>query len=223
MAGHHVSCSGCGNAVLVPAANAASAAPKGAPKGARAAKPRAAGAPARKSQPSFSISTGEINLIVGTLIAAAIGITAYLGPIRTYNRWQTMRPKANAEVQDVMTFAIRAVTSQEAAAYHRKQPVWPSVDGDATFGMRILIMRLPDEIPFYGFTTQGPFNGYYRSADGEIEADMAVGGLEVGGLMSLHAPKGVIHITGRDPGGNPQAEMDGISLKIAPPVKDDSQ
>jgi len=104
--------------------------------------------------------------------------------------------------------------------YNPKQRTTPAVDGPVHFFRPTLVMSMPEKVRFFGMTSQGQFQGYYHPATGEIDADVAYGGMTFAGAVALAKSTGIFHMTGRMANGFPQAEVNGVPLKIVAP--DDS-
>jgi hypothetical protein len=81
-------------------------------------------------------------------------------------------------------------------------------------------MSMPEKVAFFGKSNQGDFKGYYHPASGEIEADVAYGGISFAGAVDLARATGKFHMTGRMANGFPQAEVNGTPIKIVWPEKD---
>jgi hypothetical protein len=206
--GHHVSCPECGQAILV------SAAPKAVGKTLTKTKQRT-----QSHEATVHISPGMISLLGVLLVGTILTMTYRLGPARVQNQWLVLRPKAEGEVNDVITFASQAYFSHMHLFVPNSPSVAALLDAGVHFDMPFLLMSMPDKVRFYGVTQAVPFTGYYHPATGEIEAQITYGGRMLVGLQFVNVPTGTFSITGRDVNGFPQAEMDGTPLKILPPPK----
>jgi DNA-directed RNA polymerase subunit RPC12/RpoP len=200
LVGNYINCPRCGASVLV----------AGAPKPDSKAS-------AKKELPAIHISPGMMRLIQVLIIGGVITTVIRLGPVRVHNQWDAMGPKAEGEVEDVVSFAIQAYLSEQQLYNPRKSLGRPSVDGGVNFVIPIWALTMPEKLKFFGLTQQGRFVGYYHTGTGEIEADIAYGGRTVGGLLVAVRATDQFHITGRDVNGSPQAEVDGTPLTIVYP------
>jgi hypothetical protein len=202
LVGKTVRCSLCGQNVVV------AAAPAGGKKA--ASKNTAA--------PSFAISPGLLTMVILLVVGVGATVAYRVGPARVAGQWEnTVGPKAQGDVNDVVSFAIQSVMSETQLYDPTKGLNRPSVDGGVDFAMPYVVMTMPQKVKFSGMTQQGRFDGIYDTQSGEIEADIAVGGHTVGGLIVTANALADFHITGRDVNGSPQAELDGRSLKIVYP------
>jgi DNA-directed RNA polymerase subunit RPC12/RpoP len=203
LVGKTVKCPECGEKVVV---------------GGGGAKPRSS--PAQHEGPQLHISPGLIGVALVLVLGVGGTVLLKMGPIRVANQWGAISHKADGEVNDVVSFALQAYLSQHHMYNPTKSNRRPGVDGDVNFDFPYLVMSMPERVPFTGLTDQGKFAGYYRPATGELDADISIGGSEVGGLMVMRSATDVFHIKGRDVNGNPQAESDGTPLTIYYPLAD---
>jgi hypothetical protein len=165
--------------------------------------------------PALEFSPGVIIGAVVAVVVIAIGAALYFGPWTVGKQWSAMSGKANAQVTDVIDFAIKAYESQngmyDAAQSHHP----PHTDGEAVFVPPAMAFSMPRHIIFTGKTNQGNYIGTYDTTNGEISADIETGGFTVGGLVDVNKATGKFHITGREPEGKlPEAETDGKPLQI---------
>src|SRR5580658_9715354 len=197
LAGKAVKCPACGEQIAVPAARAATG-----PGGRRpvAKKPAAS--------PAIYISKGKIVAVVSLLVVIILGAMFYYGPVRVWNQWEDVGPKAQSEVGDVLEFALKAYLSQQGLYNPAKDRQGPTVDTDNIHFFRpTLVMSMPDSVTFFGKSSQGDFKGHYHPATGEMDVDVAYGGMTFGGEVTLAKSIGQFHITGREVNGQPQAEV----------------
>jgi hypothetical protein len=173
---------------------------------------------AANAVPKFYISGGKIAAIATGVVFLICGLVVYFGPLHVWYKWEEIGPKAGDDVKDVVTFALQAYLS-ENHMYDPSDPHGaPAVDGDVRF-IRPMGFFMPEKVKFGGKSNQGSYAGTYNTRTGDIEADILFGGYSVAGMVDIHKPTGGFHITGRDPGGNPEAEVDGNKLKIVYPPK----
>jgi hypothetical protein len=215
LAGKTIRCTACGQGVFV---NAAAPAPAAGKKPAKSTTIK--GASGKNVQvyqqraSTIAISGGQIRglAIVGgivLLIAACI-----LGPVRVYEKWQSMETKVNSDVSDVITFGLQAYLSNQGEYDPKFQHMSPHVDGPCVFLGPVISFTMPERIVFRGKSTQGDFMGVYNTRTGDVDADVYYGGYTVAGMLDIAKPTGKFHMTGRMANGFPQAEVDGQSLQI---------
>ncbi|MGD0768119.1 MAG: hypothetical protein ABSB42_07990 [Tepidisphaeraceae bacterium] len=204
LAGKMIKCPACGDAIHVPAAAGPAAGKK------PAAKP---------GGPAVYVSKGKIVALVSLVIVFILGIMFYRGPVRVWHQWEDVGPKAQADVTDVLTFGLQAYLSENGMYNPASPHAGPSVDS-VSFFRPTLVMSMPEKVAFFGKSNQGDFKGYYHPASGEIEADVAYGGISFAGAVDLARATGKFHMTGRMANGFPQAEVNGTPIKIVWPEKD---
>jgi hypothetical protein len=207
LAGKTIKCPACGDRMEV------SAAPPS-PGGRTPAKKRSAG-------PAIYISKGKIIALVSLAVGLALGLTFYFGPVRVWNQWENIGGKASDDVSNVITFGLQAYLSQQGAFDPMNAHGAPAIDGPVNFFRPTLVMSMPDKVRFFGKSTQGNFIGFYYPKTGEIEADVAYGGMTFAGAVDLAKATNQFHMTGRMANGFPQAEVNGNPIKILWPDKKD--
>lgn len=213
LAGKTAKCPACGRAISVPGSGGASRAGGG--------KAAARGKPA--ASPKIYISTGKIIAAGSLLLVVVLGAMFYFGPVRVWNQWEDVGPKVQQQIADVIEFAMKAYLSQQGMYNPAKDSHGPAVDSDDVHFFRpTLVMRMPESITFFGASSQGKFQGHYHPATGEIDADVQYGGMTFGGAVALAKATGQVHITGREKtDGSPEAELNGVPLKIVFPDTSD--
>jgi len=204
LAGKTIKCPQCGDAIVVAAAAAPAAGKKPAVK--------------QSGSPAVYISTGKIVAAASLLIAVILGIMFYMGPVRVWHQWEDVGPKAESDVTDVLTFGLQAYLSENGMYNPASPHSGPAVD-HVSFFRPTLVMSMPGKVAFFGKSNQGDFKGYYHPGSGEIEADVAYGGLSFAGAVDLAKSIGTFHMTGRMANGFPQAEVAGTPIKIIWPEK----
>lgn len=201
-AGKTLRCGKCGGPVVVPAASAT--------PGTTARQKRAA------EMPSVEISKSVIiSVVVGVVLLVGV-LALYFGPWTVGNKWSAMSSKANDQVTDVVGFAIKAYESTNGMYDPGQSHHEPMADGPCAFVPPYMTFSLPRRIIFTGMTNQGIYKGTYDTTDGEIIADIEIGGATVGGVETR---KGTdwFHITGREKDSKVEAEVDGKPLQIVFP------
>jgi DNA-directed RNA polymerase subunit RPC12/RpoP len=209
MANRSIRCGACGSQVFVKA--------PAAPTGEAAVKKR------KNEVPLVYMSREKVILLVSAAAIFLAGLIFMLGPVRVWRNWQAMEPKANGDVSDTITFALQAYLSENGMYNPNNTHMTPAVQGPAEFFSPFFAMTMPNSVIFHGKTSQGNFMGLYNPNTGEIEADIAYGGLSFAGLVDLRKATDKIHITGRYNNGSPQAEINGTPLHIVYPPKIDEQ
>lgn len=212
LGGKSIRCPQCGQPVPVPAAGA------GAAVGLRQARDRT---------PAVHIDKGLI--IKLTVVAVVVGfiLWAYFGPVRVWNQWEAIGPKAQADVSDVVSFALQAYMSNNGMYNPTKATNQPGVQGNVGFFRPFLNMTMPDSVKFFGHTNQGPFSGSYNPRTGEVTANISYGAvshLAFGSDVSVKEQvAGSFDITGREVNSSPQAETNGQKMSIYFPPKESTQ
>jgi hypothetical protein len=184
------------------------------------ATPAPAGRPVTRkvdqTGPKVAIAWGPI--IVGALVlAVVVGIIAFIrGPVRVNREWEAIGGKAQDDVIDVVTHALRAYASREGM-YDPNKTSGPSAQ-EVLFIMDRFVMSMPEAVPFKGGSDQGQFTGKYHPANGEVEAQVDIGG---GLTLSGQVKKGdiTLNVTGRVKDGKPTVEIDGKKAEIYYPPK----
>jgi hypothetical protein len=131
-----------------------------------------------------------------------------------------MSKRANTDVTDVVQYALQAYESEHGMYDASRSHNVPMVQGDAVFVPPLMVMTLPHYMIFTGKTNQGNYIGKYDTTNGEVEADIEVGGWTVGGLVDVRKASGKFHMTGREKDGALSAESDGQPLTIIVPKRD---
>lgn len=219
LAGKTIRCTGCGQGIFV-APSTAPAAPAG-KKPATTTYKNASGKTVTKyasNAPAVYISRGKI---VGLSVIAGLAILVGLviiGPIHTYQKWESLEPQANLDVSDVISFGIQAYLSSRGDFDPNTQHMAPHTDSPLTFFPPVLHFSMPEWIVFKGKTTQGNVLGKYNPSNGEVQAFVEYGGYSFGGAVDIRKATGNFNMTGRMQNGMPQAEVDGQSIQIVSPT-----
>lgn len=197
LAGKMMRCPGCGNEIAV------------APRGAAGAK---VGGKSAHAVPAFELSGGQKLLIavIGGLLL--LGSVFYFGPMRVWNQWAALQPKATQNVQDLVIDSLREKMRQEDPdpRAHRRQPTVET--SDISFFQPLLAFSMPDTMAFVGKSNQGTFAGNYNTRTGEVDATVNYGGYTVAGLVDVKRSEGSFHLVGRMNGEKPEMEMDGRKI-----------
>ncbi len=200
LAGRTIRCPACGDPISV---GEAAPAPVG-----RAARKKAA-------SPVVYISLGKIIAVICLGVAVVCGILVAIGPIRVWNQWETIGPTADENVKDVISYALAAEMSQQGMYDPAVDTHMPSVGDDVLFYRPIWVLGMPDRVKFEGHSSEGPFDGWYHPATGEIEANISYGGASVlGGMIQVAKAPLKFSITGRKKDGQVTAETNGQALTI---------
>ncbi|HEY2584333.1 MAG TPA: hypothetical protein VGI81_01060 [Tepidisphaeraceae bacterium] len=197
LAGRMMRCPGCGDEVPVAAAG---------PAGGRG------GAKTRQGGPAFEISGGQRIAIGVGAVLLVIGGLFFFGPMRVWNQWATLQPKASQNVQDLIIDSLREKMKQEDPdpKYPKRQPTVET--NDVNFFQPMLAFTMPTQVGFIGKSNQGSFGGNYNTQTGEVDATVYYGGYAVAGMVDVTRPKGTFHLVGRMVDGKPQMEIDGQKI-----------
>jgi hypothetical protein len=218
LAGAMIRCSACGEDVFVTAAPAQAAAPAARTRAAATqipGRPKSKPLPAATAVPTLSINPALIIGAIVLVVLIGVVLALYLGPWTVGTKWAAMSKQANGDVTDVVDYAIKAYESEQGMYDANQSHIVPRVEGDATFLTPYMAFSMPRRIPFFGATNQGAYKGTYDTTTGEVIADIDVGGMTVGGMVSVRKASGSFHMTGREKDGKVTAEGDdGHSLKI---------
>jgi hypothetical protein len=178
MAGRTVRCSGCGGELLVPAATTNS------PATAAKRKPTAPVTPAIEVSPAIICTA-----VIGVALLVVV-LVIYFGPWAVSQQWADMSRQANAQVTDVVQFALQAYESENGMYDPSGQHAPPMVQGEAAFVPPAMAFSMPRRIIFTGKTSQGNYIGTYDTTTGEVAADIEIGGFTVGGLVDVKKASG---------------------------------
>jgi hypothetical protein len=201
LAGKTIKCTRCGKPMVVPAASG--------PTPASVAKAK------KQSSPAVYVSAGKILAAISALAIAILATLFFVGPYRVWHQWDAIGPKAGDQVSDVVGFALKAYLSTTGAYDPTRSHHIPGVDYPPQFYRPLLNMSMPKKVDFSGKSNQGDYSGKYDTTTGEIEADVAYGGMSIAGLVDLSKSIGKFHITGREVNdGKPEAEMNGTKMTI---------
>jgi hypothetical protein len=210
LAGKTIRCPACGKGIALGAPTPAAVAKQ------TIAKKKLTGVGAA---PVVYISIGKILTFIVLAIVVTLGILFAIGPMRVWNQWEVIGPKASDDVKDVISFALQAEMSQQGMYNPSKAEHEPVVEGDVLFYRPLLTMSMPDQVRFEGKSNEGPFIGTYNPHNGEIDADVAYGGYSFAGLVDITKAPYHFHMTGREVNKQISAESNGQSLQIVyPPV-----
>lgn len=207
LAGKTIKCPACGDPIHVTAAPPLPAGRKPAKK--------------QNAAPAIYISKGKIIAASSLAIGLILGLMFYFGPVRVWNQWENIGGKAGDDVSSVISFGLQAYLSQQGDYNPRSAHNAPAVDGPVSFFRPTLVMSMPEKVTFFGKSTQGDFKGQYNTRTGDIEADVAYGGMTFAGAVDLAKATGKFHMTGRMSNGFPQAEINGTPITIVWPAKND--
>ena len=201
LAGKAMRCPACGSTVVVPGPGKAGA------KG---------GAPARGKQagPAIELSGGQKALIWVVGILLVLGGGFYFGPVRVWQNWNAMEPKASDDVRDLVIDSLKQHTKDEDPDPRGRPPRMPSVErGDVSF-FTPMALTMPAKVGFLGKSSQGTFSGNYDTRNGEVDATVSYGGFSVAGMVDVRKPTGTFHLVGRVENGKREFEIDGKKSEI---------
>ena len=202
LAGKSIRCPACGEGVFVAASAPGSAGGKS-----------GAGARGKQAGPGFELSGGQkVALwVIGGLLL--IGGVFYVGPVRVWQQWGAMEPKASEDVRDLVIYSLNEHMKEENPdpRMRRRQP---SVErGDLSF-FTPMALTMPQKVGFFGKSSQGTFSGNYSTGTGEVDATVSYGGLTLSGMVDVSRPKGTLHVVGRVVDGKRDVEIDGKKTVI---------
>ena len=174
--------------------------------------------PGQEKQPRLHVSKGVIVLVAAAILLPTLFFIWHVGPARVMDAWAKQQPIAELQVQDVVDRIMQSYLSHHAGFNPRKSHAVPHTL-EVTFLPSPLYMSMPEKIGFVGTTTQGAFHGQYH-LNGEIEADVEVGGMSLPGVMISRGDT-TLHGTGREKDGKITAEIDGQPVDLfVPPASD---
>jgi len=219
LVGKKLRCPGCGNtfdAKAIPAAGGGKAATVFDPSKAAAAKQKQ-----MEGAGKISISWGPIVLGAGVLAVIVLIVLFLVGPRKVWNQWEEIGQKAGDDVEEVVTFALKAHLSESGEWNPRKPGHDPRAE-DTQFYRPTFVMSMPDKVDFKGQSTQGEYTGRYNPHTGEVVADVAVNGMTLPSGVTVNKGTQKIHVTGRVKAGKAEAEIDGKKAEIHyPPAVDE--
>jgi hypothetical protein len=200
LAGRSIRCPGCGDEIFVVAS--APAAGKG-------------GGPKQRAGPAIELSRGQIIglWVIGILVV--VGGAFYLGPVRVWQQWSAMQPKASRDVGDLIVDALKQHMKDEDPDPRTRRRM-PSVERNDVSFFQPMAMTMPEKVFFIGKSSQGTFTGHYYPRTGEMDADVSYGGYSVAGMVDIGKPRGTFHLVGRVVNGKREFEIDGKKNVIDP-------
>ena len=169
---------------------------------------------AARAPGAIHISPGMITLISIVVLGVGCGLFWKFGPGKVRAQWLQMEPDATNTVKDVVDFALEAESSRLAmltGSFARGAPHSMEVNFLFT-GMTCV--RMPQYIGFVGSTTQGAMYGKYYPGNGEVAAEVDLGGSSLPGGGTVRRGNVQILVTGRRAGGAISAEIDGKTAEI---------
>jgi hypothetical protein len=218
LAGAMIRCSGCGEDVFVTAAPAKPGAPVAKTRSASSqvpGRPKQKPLPAQTAVPMLSVNPAIVIGSIVLVIVIAVVLALYLGPWTVGSKWAAMSKQANNETTDVVNYAIQAYESEQGMYDANQSHIVPHIEGDAAFIPPYMSFTMPRRISFTGATNQGAYRGTYDTTTGEVNATIDVGGMTVGGLVSVRNATSSFHMVGREKDGQVTAEDDdGHALEI---------
>jgi hypothetical protein len=137
----------------------------------------------------------------------------YFGPVRVWQQWGALEPKASQDVRDLIVDSLNQHTKEEHPDPRARRRM-PSVErNDVTF-FQPMALTMPQKVGFIGKSNQGTFNGNYDTRTGEVEATVSYGGYSVAGLVDIGKPAGTFHLLGRIIDGKREVEIDGKKTQM---------
>jgi hypothetical protein len=198
LAGKSIRCPACGEGVFVAAS---------------APAPGRAGAKGKQAGPGFELSGGQkVALwVIGILLVLGGGF--YAGPVRVWQQWSALEPKASQNIQDLVIDSLNQhMKDEDPDPMTRRRK--PSVERhDITF-FTPMALTMPQKVGFIGKSNQGTFSGDYNPRTGEVDATVSYGGFTVGGLVDVGKPRGTFHLVGRVVDSKREFEIDGKKTEV---------
>lgn len=205
LAGKAIRCPACGDSVVAVASapGPGRAGGKGQPQG---AKGRAAG-------PGFELSGGQKAALWVIGILLVLGGGFYVGPVRVWQQWNALEPKASRDVRDLIVDSLNQHMKDEDPDPRARRRL-PAVErNDITF-FQPMALTMPQKVGFIGKSNQGTFSGDYYTRTGEVDATVSYGGYSVGGMVDIGKPRGTFHLVGRVIDAKREVEIDGKKTVI---------
>ena len=198
LAGKSIRCPACGEGVFV-----AGSAPA----------PGRAGGKRKQAGPGFELSGGQKVALWVIAILLVLGGGFYVGPVRVWQQWSALEPKATQDIQNLVIDSLNQHMKEEDPDPRTRRRK-PSVEShDITF-FTPMALTMPQKVGFIGKSNQGTFSGDYKPGTGEVDATVAYGGYSVGGMVDIGKPRGTFHLVGRVVDSKREFEIDGKKTVI---------
>jgi len=199
LAGKAIRCPACGDAVVVPSA---------APAPGRASVKR------QQAGPALELSSGQkVGLwVIGILLVLGGGF--YFGPVRVWQQWGALEPKASQDVRDLVIDSLNQHMKDEDPDPRTRRRM-PSVERNDVSFFSPMALTMPEKVGFIGKSNQGTFSGNYNTRTREVDATVSYGGYSVAGLVDISRPAGTFHLVGHVADGKREFEIDGKKTEIA--------
>lgn len=200
LAGRTIRCPACGDEIFVVAS---------------APAPGKGGAAKQKAGPAIELSRGQVISLWAIGILLVVGGAFYLGPVRVWQQWGAMQPKASQDVGDLIVDALKQHMKDEDPDPRSRRRM-PSVERNDVSFFQPMALTMPEKVFFIGKSNQGTFSGHYHTRTGEMDADVSYGGYSVAGMVDISRPRGTFHLVGRVVNGRREFEFDGKKTVIDP-------
>lgn len=202
LAGKSIRCPACGDGVFVAAS---------------APAPGRAGGKRQQAGPAIELSRGQVILlwVIGGLLV--VGGAFYAGPVRVWQQWNALEPKASQDVRDLVIDALTQRMKEENPDPRARRHM-PSVERTDVSFFSPMALTMPAKVGFLGKSNQGTFSGNYDTRTGEVDATVSYGGYSVAGLVDVGRPRGTLHLVGRVTDQKREVEIDGKKTEIHPTV-----
>jgi hypothetical protein len=225
-AGKKAKCPQCGNTFLVTAGGAAAAAPTAfQPKpGVTAFNPNAAAAAKQKREAAAGKVAIPWGLILGggavAVFLLLIGLFI-MGPKKVWNEWEKIGDQAQFDVIDVVSRGMQCYLAENGGYDPGKGNTQAPQATEVMFYRPVWVMSMPSKVDFKGTSNQGEFKGVYNPHNGEVAADVDVGGLGFAGVGAVRKASTKIKVTGRVKDHVVSVEVNGKPMKLVIPKKTD--
>lgn len=202
-AGRYVLCPSCGKSVLTSVAG-------------RTVALRDTSAPAK-----VSIAWGPIIKYGSILAVLGLFAALYFGPYKVQQQFDAMNPQIRGNITDVLTrgleFATRSGMFEDPRAL---QHYTPTVHTDEIVIMRpLLVMSLPEEVEFFGTSSEGEYKGKYNTRTHTLTADAGVGAMTIPGVGAVSKSGATVKIAGLVNDHKPDVTVDGTQVPAKAPSR----
>ena len=166
---------------------------------------------------AVSVSWGPIIKIGSIVVVLALLAAFYFGPVRVHNQTEALDKDMRETISNVLVRGLEFATGSGVFGDPKALRQYTPNVHELNILRPFLVMSLPEEIRFFGSTTEGNFRGTYNTQTNQVTVDSNVGAVSYRGVGAVSKAPRSAHITGTKTNGKLEVTVDGRPVRLPRP------